>query len=141
MSFPASGCSPAWSRVPQGLAGSWRAAPGPGLWRVSQRVCACAQQLASSPIMRPGPPPPRHQGPERPVSHLKGRFESLSGVCVLGQPDRGTPGHPGPTRLWAMGLAEPFHAQAFRRPQQVRALLRELPVAPRTELTAPGAPA
>ena len=87
------------------------------------------------------PPPPITRGLSWPVSPLKGRFESPSGVCVLGQPDRGTPGHPGPTRLWAMGLAEPFHAQAFRSPQQVRAILWELPVAPRTEVTAPGTPA
>ena len=45
----------------------------------------------------------------------------------------------GPRGYGPWAWPEPFHAQAFRRPQQVGALLWELPVPPHTELTAPGA--
>ncbi|XP_077706508.1 uncharacterized protein LOC144285133 [Canis aureus] len=51
VSFPASGCSPAWSRVPQGLGGSWRAALGP----------ACGGSARGAVPVLSSHPPPRDQ--------------------------------------------------------------------------------
>ena len=103
--LPGLGLLPHLEQGNPGPSRSWRAAPGPGLWRVGQRGSACAQQPSSSLVRRLVPPPPITRGLSWPVSPLKGRFESPSGVCVLGQPDRGTPGCLRPTRIWAMGLA------------------------------------
>ena len=36
------------------------------------------------------------------------------GVCVLGQPDWGTPGPPKPTRIWAKGLARALSCSSLQ---------------------------
>ena len=111
LSCPASGRSPAWSRVPQGTVGSRRAAPGPGLWRVGQRGCACAPQPSSSPVTGPVPPPHRHRGPELASFRIEREVgESIGGLCpgATTQGDPGVPGRPGPLRYRPWAWPEPF---------------------------------
>ena len=112
------GCSSDWSRVSQGLVGSCREAPGPGLWQVGLRGCACAPQSSFSPHDEAcAASPTITRVLSWAVFPLKGRFESPSGVCVLGQPDWGTPGTPGsprPLGFWPWAWPEPFHSSSIQ---------------------------